>query len=171
MKNLGKTTVLLLGSIFIFYACTQEPDFILNEASTSLDKLINIKIVNSIDGKDIEISTDYLKEKWEQEISSEEAIKVTLHKFEILQNKTKEGEKTYLLKAKSKDGTINTGTFLILKKDNGGNDFFLLGEKTCTCKGCSSGCELIIDGTRCRCSGCPPGQDCVKTEKVIIKEQ
>jgi hypothetical protein len=171
MKNFLKTALLILIPLLTLNSCTKEPDFVVNEESSSLDKLINIKLINAVEGKEVEITTNYLIEKWEKEIYIEDEVKVTLNKFKILQNETDQGVKIYFLKAKSSDGTINTGAFLLLKKDKNGNNTFLLGDKTCTCKGCANGCELIIDGTKCRCSNCPPDQDCVKTEKVIIKEE
>ncbi|VAW25802.1 hypothetical protein MNBD_BACTEROID04-430 [hydrothermal vent metagenome] len=171
MKNFIKITLLLLLLPLVFNSCIKENDFVVNEESASLEDIINVKLIDVLEGKKITVTTNYLKEKWEKEIYIEDDVKVTLDRFEILQSETEEGVKTYFLKAKSTDGTINTGSFILLNKDANGDNIFLLGSKTCSCKGCSGGCELIIDGTRCRCSSCPPGEDCVKTETVIIEDE
>lgn len=168
-----KTLKLLIGLIIfsnLFISCTKENDFLVNEESSSLKSIINAKIIDIKNNIEIEVTTEYLKEKWEKELLEEEGTKFDLINFEILQSKTEDGINTYFLKATSKGGSIKTGAFLTLME--GSDNVYLLRGKTCSCKGCPNGCDLLTFGTRCRCTSCPVGgsQSCIKTETVVIDE-
>ena len=175
MKIIIKSLV-ITSLCFIFSCSTNGDEFVYNEEVSNLDDIAKVEIYDLKGNEATLISTDYLKEKWETQIKEEEGLSIVHEKFEILQSEMENGEKTYFLKAKSKDGTIETGAFL--KKDKSTNELYkvsvnsyILGGKTCTCEGCSSGCRLTVTGTICSCSGCPPGPiQCVKTETVVIIE-
>jgi len=171
-----KILYFLFTSIFLF-SCSHE-DFVYNEEALHLDEIAKVEIYDFQGNEATLITTDYLKEKWETQIKEEEGLSVVLEKFEILLSTTENGETTYFLKAKSKDGFIETGAFLTKDKSTSGlfnlsKNTYTLGSKTCTCKGCSSGCNLTTSGTSCFCSSCPPwgSQDCVKTEVIVIEDK
>lgn len=170
-----KISIYLIFSALLC-SCSQD-EFVYNEESLSLANIVNVDIYDLKGDKATQISTEYLKEKWESQIKKEEGMNVVIEKFEILQSFADNGEPTYFLKAKSKDGTIETGAFLTKNKNVNelykvSKEAYTLGSKTCTCEGCSSGCRLTVTGTICSCSSCPPGPiQCVKTEKIVVGDQ
>lgn len=156
----------LLSFLLITSCSTEETPFVENEQSPNLESIIKADLQES---DNTPITTDYLKNKWEKQLA-EEGTPYKLGNFQIVTSTTADDEKTFFLKAVSVDGTFETGAFLI--KDQSSKDgTYRLGEKTCSCKGCASGCSLQVDGNKCSCSSCPYGSDCVKTETVVIGNQ
>ena len=140
--------------------------FYRTKKSGNLEKIANVDILDYDDNK---ISTDFIKTKWETELTLKTGKKVTLDEFEILTTMNERGEKVYFLKVSSSDSSISTGSFLIKDSSN----TYLMRGKTCTCEGCASGCSLVVSGNICYCSGgCPSNpdgtQNCKKTETVVI---
>jgi len=177
MKVLFNMLALIFTVLVSSCSIVEEPDFVYNKESLSLKNIAKVEIYDLKGNKATQISSNYLKEKWESQIKEEEGITVILEKFEILESIMDNGERTYFLKAKSIDGTIETGAFLTKDKNINklydiSSNSYLLGSKTCTCEGCSSGCNLTVTGSICSCSPCPPGPNqCVKTETVVIEDK
>lgn len=145
-------------------SCSKEgPDFLVSQESDNIDNIVNARLIYVDDNnKEIEVTTNYIKDKWENALLKE-GFEVKLEKFKILEgyNNEKE-EKTYFLKTISVDGTIETGAFINKTDKNG---VYSLAGKTCTCTGCPTGCNLVISGDNCSCSSCPgPNKSCTKTE-------
>ncbi|WP_290701313.1 hypothetical protein [Lacinutrix sp.] len=158
-----KTIYLAILALITLASCSKENDFIYNEESSDLQKIINVSIFDETSKK--EITTEYLKSKWENKILEQDGYDVELEKFEIIQstdNDTK--EIYYFLKSISKNRTIETGAFLIKI----GEGQYKMGAKQCSCAGCRTGCRLTITGSNCDCSKCPPGKACTKTETAIV---
>lgn len=134
--------------------------------SNNLKEIINIKLIDRNNSNEVIVTTKYLKEKWEKQ-SLEEGHKVEYEKFKIIESLDKEtNEKYYFLKASSNDKKIQTGAFLIKQ----GDGFYSLSGKECTCKGCIEGCNLIVEGTNCKCTSCAEsGGDCKLTMKHVIQ--
>ena len=156
-----------LGSLFCFLLltnCSQQEDFVVDKASKDVTSLFGVTVV---DDNDVEVTTDYLKNKWEEEVFNEIGAKVDFQNFKILKS-FEAGNEVYFVKASSKGAMIETGAFLKKISD----DVYALGSKECSCKGCPNGCNLEIDGTKCRCTDCSQdtNKECTKTEKAVIKQ-
>ncbi len=156
--------------LFVISCVQDENDFVYNEESISLNDILKVKLYDISNNEAVEVTTDYLKDKWEKELAME-GINVSLEKFEIIQSKTQEGTATFFLKAKSTNGTVETGAFIVPQNENDTttklpDSSYLLKGKTCTCQGCPQGCRLHMNGSTCTCTTCPAGgsQACTKTE-------
>jgi len=166
-----RVLIVLFVLPFLFASCSKnEADFVDETESTNLESIINVQL---IDDENNEVTTDYLKAKWESELAAEGDV-LELGKFEVITSSLEDGTPTYFLKVVSTDGTLETGAFMV--KNEGGllsATSYTLKAKTCSCKGCSSGCNLTVSGSSCYCSNCPPwgNQSCIKTETIIINEQ
>ena len=173
MKNTVNSKInfilFILGFVLLSSCSNQKTEFNDQIESADLESTIHAQLLDS--NNDI-VTTDFLKAKWERELE-DEGINIKLEKFEIIQSFNEhKGVETFFLKAKSSDGTFETGTFLV-KHLNGTKIKYQLSGKTYRCQGCSTGCSLTVSGTSCYCSSCPSGvsQTCVKTETVIIDDQ
>lgn len=163
MKNL----ILLFLSVIVITSCSvEEAPFVENEKSANLETIIKADLQDS---DNTPITTDYLKGKWEKELT-EEGTPFKLGEFQVITSTDGNENKVFFLKASSVDGTFETGAF-ITKDDTSKDGPYRLEGKTCSCKGCANGCRLIIDGNNCNCSSCPYGQDCIKTETATVGNQ
>ncbi len=152
----------------VFLSCsTDDKEFVVSQESTDLSKIANVKLVDKVGQSEIEVTTDYVKEKWENALI-DEGFDVKLEKFQILESFDEiKQSKVYFLKAVSKDGTIETGAFLSSTDVKG---VYVLEKKTCSCQGCPTGCNLVVSGSSCSCSPCTgPNKSCTKTETVVIE--
>jgi len=167
MKTRQLFKVALVLWVLLLLACSQQEAFILETEAVNLEKLSNVTILDSNKSEDTEITTNYIKTKWEGLMKKEEGIHVSLESFRIIKtNKADNEDDLYFLIATSKDKTIETGAFLERISDN----VYRLGVKECSCSGCPNGCNLIVEGQNCRCSDCDEDSNkkCTKTERVII---
>ncbi len=167
MRNFNPVAILIFV-LFFFNSCSNEEDFITSIDSISLDDISNVEIYDVAQQKEVIVTTDYLKTKWETSLM-EEGVNVKLENFRIIESLDKEtGAKVFFLLTSSKDKTIETGAFLT-KTDNGS---YRLGSKQCTCTGCPNGCNITVVGSTCSCSGCgdDTSKKCTKSETVIIQE-
>ena len=165
MINFNYKIIVLLFTV-IFISCTQEEqDFIISQEKGSLDEISNVTILDKVDNDEIEVTTEYLKMKWQNALK-EEGFSIKLEKFEILESFDEEkGIKTFFLRTVSRDKTISTGAFLTKKSDG----VYMLGSKTCTCEGCPQGCNVVVSGSTCSCSPCTGhNKSCTKKETIII---
>ena len=149
--------------LILALSCSKDgSDFLVSQESNNIDTIVNAKLIYIENNQEVEVTTNYIKDKWENALRKE-GFEVKLNKFEILEGfNKKNGEKIYFLKTISEDGTLETGAF-INKTDKIG--VYSLSSKTCTCTGCPTGCNLVISGDNCSCSSCPgPNKSCTKTE-------
>ena len=171
MTNYLKSILFFL-SLFLFFSCSEEESFILNEESIAIEDISNVSIFNKSNGVNYEVTTEFIKKKWESELL-EEGIEVELEKFIILESKDKLNSKNYyFLKAISKDGTLETGAFLnkIETKNLSISASFELAGKKCSCTGCTNGCAIEVVGSKCTCTSCiPRGGKCTKKEEQVVE--
>jgi hypothetical protein len=170
MKKITQSFLGVFIIVLTLLSCSKdEANFVVNEESASLEQILNVKLLDVSNNQSIEVTTDYLKEKWEKELLKE-GHKVTLGSFSILESKTDNGELIYFLKAISTDGTLETGSFM---EFNGKNlNSYTLRGKTCSCTGCPNGCNLSVNGGNCGCTACPPAGgnlSCTKTETIELR--
>ena len=111
------------------------------------------------------LSKKQIRNIWENQLK-EQGQFVKLKNFEILTSTDENNQLFYFLKSQSNDKTISIGAFFT-KTEFG----FLLADKTCSCAGCTDGCNLSTFGNNCRCSSCmgPGTNECKKTESITIK--
>ncbi len=162
-----KCSFFLMLLSLVFVACSKnDSDFIVSQESDDINTIVNAKLIDIENSQEIEVTTDYIKDKWEKALK-EEGFNVKLDKFQILETVDETDQSTlYFLKTTSTDGTIQTGAFIYKTEKDG---VYKLGGKTCTCEGCPTGCELQVNGTKCSCSSCPgPNRSCTKTETILI---
>ncbi|QRM87930.1 hypothetical protein FG167_01390 [Lacinutrix sp. WUR7] len=164
MKKSILISVFVLLTITVFFTSCSKDDqeFIVGQESLKVEEISNVELINLEGDK---ISTNLLKIQWEKQMK-EEGYLVELITFEIIETYDEQSNKLYFLKTTSKDGTIETGAFLI----NDGKGTYKLWAKECTCIGCPNGCRLEVDGSTCTCSGCgtDTSKKCTKSETVLI---
>ena len=168
LKIVSMFVLTLFSVICLLFSCSKDSQyFVVDTESATLEKISNIKLVDIVDQNKIEVTTDYVKNKWEKALI-DEGDNVKLEKFKILESFDKiNNTKVYFLKAVSSDGTVETGAFMTLTDEAG---VYVLGKKICKCVGCPTGCHLVVTGNDCDCSPCTgSNKACTKTEEVVIE--
>jgi len=164
--------LLKVSVLFVLFlmaaACSQEEDLILGKEATRVNDLVKVKLVDPSSGTKKEVTTEYLKEKWEKE-ALEDGYDVVFSTFELVETGEKSaGKALYFLKAVSADRTVETGAFFMM----GADGEYELGKKKCSCAGCRLGCRLSTSGGKCNCSSCPGDYKvCTKTEEAVIEDK
>lgn len=147
--------------VLLIISCNESSQLQIDVESPNFESIIHEKLQDSNSST---VTTSLLKKKWEKRIFAEHGIDVKLAKFVVKESV----EGTLFLKAISENNKIEIGAVMVRANDNIG---YMLGIKTCTCTGCSDGCELRIVGTKCSCSTCwPSGGNCTKTETIVIED-
>lgn len=154
--------------ICLLFSCSKDSQyFVVDTDSATLEKISNIKLVDIVDQNKIEVTTDYVKDKWEKALI-DKGDNVKLEKFQILESFDEiNNTKVYFLKAVSSDGKVETGAFMTSTDEAG---VYVLGKKICKCVGSPTGCHLVVTGNDCDCSPCTgTNKSCTKTEEVVIE--
>lgn len=156
----------LIILVCAMFSCSEDNDFTIGENSDTIENIANVSLEITTSSGDLSgVTTEVLKGIWESELKEELGRTVKLESFEILKTE-EEGATLFFLKTISRDGQIETGSFL----DKTGDSTYAIRGKTCSCSGCPNGCRLTVTGSLCSCSSCPFNEGtCIKTESQTIE--
>lgn len=154
--------IILMCALF---SCSEDNDFTIGENSETIENITNVSLKMTTPSGDLSVvTTEVLKGIWESELKEELGKTVKLDSFEILST-NEEGVTLFFLKTVSRDGQVETGSFL----DKTGDGTYTIRGKTCSCSGCPNGCRLIVTGSLCSCTNCTFNEGtCTKTESQTI---
>lgn len=156
--------------MLVFTACQSESE--LDSPPTQLtksDDLSKLAVsLNGVDGLTAQALDELLRSKFDvpQVFAAED-----LGNFEVITSKDEEGLAYKWLLCSNVKGEAKQDFGLELGTLTGTSKLAISGgSKTCTCKGCSNGCELSVNGDICSCSPCQlsSSSECKKKESITV---
>jgi hypothetical protein len=154
---------IVIGALFSCSKSEDNMDVNANESpSSEVSEIVDLEFLIEHASYTEYVNALNVKEVWNSTIILEDGSQTEWTNFKMVQS-----EGTVWLIAASSDHTMEKGISLELD-DNNMPVLAAAGGKSCSCEGCSNGCNLRTFGSTCWCTSCNPSGVCTKTETITL---